>query len=68
MLPAERQVEWADRRPGQPEDGYGDDVIDDQLREGGGGRLHRPLHGDRYRHRRGQEDRYHLPHRLPGSV
>lgn len=64
----ERKVERTDRRAGEPEDGHGDDVSDDQLWARSCGGLYGALHGDRHRHRGGQAYRYHLPHCLPRWV
>lgn len=61
---SEWEVERPNCRAGQPEDRHGDDVIDDQLREGSCGGLHSSFHGDGYRHRGGQAYRYHLSYCL----
>ena len=56
----ERKVERADERAGAEEDGHGAVGSQDQRREGGGRRLHRPLPRIRNRHHRCEEDRDHL--------
>jgi len=61
---AEWKVERAYSGFGEPENRHGDDLANDQLREGSSGRFHRSLHGDRYRHRRSKENRHNITHRI----
>lgn len=62
---AEWEMERFDSRSGESENRHGDDISDDQFGKGSRGRFHGAVHGDRYRHRGGEEDRYNISHCLP---